>query len=96
MPRHRGGLAGAGAAGEEHDAGFRRQRHRLPLHGRIGDALLPLDFRHRPFRVPALVRVHVQQRQQLGIGRAFRLPQPPEIHRLHIGDTLNDHGVLLR
>ena len=91
-----GGLAGAGAAGQEDDAGLRRQLHRLPLQGGVGDALLLLDLRHGPVRVPALVRVHVQQHHQPGAGGGLRLPQPPQIHRLHIGNPLDHHSMALR
>lgn len=31
-----------------------------------------------------------------GAGGGLRLPQPPQVHRLHIGDPLDHHGVMLR
>ena len=91
-----GGLAGAGAAGQQDDANFRRQLHRLPLQGSVGNPLFLLNFRHGPVCKPALVGVHFQQCQQPGAGGGLRLPQPPQVHRLHIGDPLDHHGVMLR
>ena len=91
-----GGLAGAGTAGQQDDANLRRQLYRLPLQGGVGNALFLLDFRHGPVCKPALVGVHFQQCQQPGAGGGLRLPQPPQVHRLHIGDPLDHHGVMLR
>ena len=56
-----GGFAGAGAAGEDNHPGPRRQLHRLPLLGRVGDALLRLDFRDGLAGLGASVGVHRQQ-----------------------------------
>ena len=91
-----GGLAGAGAAGQQDDANLRRQLHRLPLQGRVGNALFLLDFRHGPVCEAALIGVHFQQCQQAGAGGGLCLPQPPQVHRLHIGDPLDHHGMMLR
>ena len=91
-----GGLAGAGTAGQQDDANLRRQLYRLPLQGGVGNALFLLDFRHGPVCKPALIGVHFQQCQQPGAGGGLRLPQPPQVHRLHIGDPLDHHGVMLR
>ena len=90
-----GGLAGAGAAGEQQHAAVRRQRHRLTLQGRVAHALLTLDVGdglihpHQPLHR----RLHHGQ-QALG-HEGLRLIQAGQVAACHVGDGLFHHGIAL-
>ena len=86
-----GGLAGAGASREDQHPRPGGQLHRLPLQGRIGDALLGLQLVHRPARLGAAVCIRSQQPRQADAGGTLRLPQPPEVAGLHMGHLFLDH-----
>ena len=92
---HGGGLAGAGAAGQQQHTPLRRQRHGAALLRGIGDALPLFDVVDDPVHVPAAVPVVAA-----GGGQPFghidlRLVHPPQIAALHVGDGPAHHGEAL-
>ena len=92
---HGGGLAGAGAAGQQQHALFRRQRHGAALLRRVGDALLLFDIADDPVHIPAKVPVVAAGGGQTLGHIDLRLVHPPQIAALHVGDGLTHHGEAL-
>ena len=79
-----GGLAGAGAAGEQHHAPLRRQGHGLALGGGIGDARLALQLVDDPLRAAEGVGTVVGHGQQPLGHRRLRLVEGPKIAARHL------------
>ena len=86
------GLAGTRPAGEQQHAAVRRQRHRLPLQGRVGHALRLLDVRDGLFHAGQLLHRRFHHGHQPLRHICLRLIHSGQIAAHHVGDGLFHHA----